>query len=249
MRWVGREVRLEDSVDAPRAPATSLLREGFMRGTSRATLGLVRVRDGSLVAGPIELLHFGPPQTTADSVTWPIEGGVLAAKPGGRLRLELSAGKLIARVEGYRPALPRSVYEVTQLPLHHAVVRLVLLQLRGRTPSSGVPADVSSRFVAGAIDAGVCGALTLAVARRRRVGAFAAVVAGYHIAAWSVSGRTIGGALMRQRVVSVDGSKLTPVQAMLRLIALPFSAVRLRAIHDEVAATDVVTTAGRIPPR
>jgi hypothetical protein len=212
-----------------------------MAGTAAATLGLVQVRDGSLVAGPVELLHFGEPRTTADDVTWPIEGGVLAAEPGGRLRLSISGGRLVARVEGYRPSLPRSLYSVTQLPLHHALVRLVLLQLRGRRPSPGVPADVSTRLAAGVIDVGICALITLAVARRRRVRAFAAIAAGYHIAAWSVSGRTIGGALMRQRVVAVDGSRPTPIQSALRLIALPFAALRFRAMHDEVAGTDVVT--------
>ena len=48
---------------------------------------------------------------------------------------------------------------------------------------------------------------------------------------------------MRQRVVAIDGSPVTPVQAMLRLIAVPFAAFRFRAIHDEVSATDVVTDA------
>ena len=243
MRWVGGQVWVEDSVDAPNPPAPTRLRDSFMAGTARATLGIVRVRDGSLVAGPVQLLHFGEPQTGGDGVTWPIEGGVLAAEPGGRLRLSISDGRLVARVEGYRPSLPRPLYRMTQLPLHHALVRLVLLKLRGRRPAAAVPADVSRRFVAGAIDAGVCAAITLVLARRRRLRAFAAIAAGYHVAAWSVSGRTVGGALMRQRVVAVDGSPVTPVQAVLRLIALPFAALRLRAVHDEVAATDVITEA------
>jgi uncharacterized RDD family membrane protein YckC len=105
-----------------------------------------------------------------------------------------------------------------------------------------VPADVSSRLAAGAIDVAICGALTLALARRRRLRAFTAITAGYHVAAWSVSGRTIGGALMRQRVVAVDGSPPTAVQALLRFIALPLAAFGFRAIHDEVAATDVISS-------
>jgi len=241
MRWVGGQVWVEDSVDAPRPPDAAQLRDAFMRDTAALTLGIVGERDGALVAGPVELLRFGDPQTGPAGVMWPIEGGVLAAEPGGRLRVFVEDGRLIARVEGYRPALPRPLYTATQLVLHHALVRMVLLRLRGRRPSVGVPADVSRRLAAGAVDVAVCGVLTLALARRRRLRAFAGITAGYHVAAWSVSGRTIGGALMRQRVVAIDGSPVTPVQAVLRLISLPFAAFRLRAIHDEVAATDVVT--------
>jgi hypothetical protein len=243
MRWVDGRVWVEDAVASPRAPTVERLRNGFMRGTADMTLGIVQARDHSLVAGPLELLRFGDPQTTAGGVSWAIEGGVLAAEPGGRLSVSIDDTRIVARVEGYRPALPRGVYQLTQLPLHHALVRLVLLRLRGRRPAPGVPADVSSRLAAGAIDVAICGALTLLLARRRRVRAFVALTAGYHVAAWSVSGRTIGGALFRQRVVAVDGSRPTPVQALLRLIALPFAGIRFRAIHDEVAGTEVVAEA------
>jgi RDD family len=241
MRSMDGQVWVEDSVDAPRPPPAERLRDRFMTGTEALTMGLVRARGRALVAGPVELLRFGEPETTPREVSWPIEGGVLAAEPGGRLRVSIADTKLVARVEGYRPSLPLPLYRVTQLPLHHALVRLVLLRLRGRQPAAGVPADVSRRLAAGAIDAGICAGIALLVARRGRLRAFAAFAAGYHVAAWSVSGRTIGGALMRQRVVAIDGSAITPVQAVLRFIALPFALVRFRAVHDEVASTDVVT--------
>ncbi len=233
-------VWVEDSVDAPRPPAASRLRDRFMAATAALTFGLVRERDGALVAGPVQLLRFGEPETAGGEVVWPIVGGVLAREPGGRLRVSSSNGALVARVEGYRPSLPLPLYRVTQLPLHHALVRLALLRLRGRRPAAGVPADVSRRLAAGAIDTAVCIAMTLLLARRRRLRAFAAITVGYHVAAWSVSGRTIGGAMMKQRVVALDGSPLTPVQAVLRFMALPFAAARFRAIHDEVAGSDVV---------
>jgi uncharacterized RDD family membrane protein YckC len=44
---------------------------------------------------------------------------------------------------------------------------------------------------------------------------------------------------MKQRVVAVDGSPLTPGQAIVRLLALPLAAVR-GDLHDEIAGTDVV---------
>lgn len=204
------------------------------------TLGVVRAQGRALAAGPVDLLTFGEPEATDRDVTWPIEGGLLAAEAGGRLRLSASDSRLVARVEGYRPSLPLPLYRITQLPLHHALVRLALLRLRGRQPAAGVPADVSRRVAAGLIDWSVCAAMTLLLVRRRRLRAFAAIAAGYHVAAWSVSGRTIGGALMRQRVIAVDGSRPTIVQAVLRFTALPFAAIRFRAVHDEVAGTDVV---------
>jgi len=233
MRWMDGRVWVEDSVETPQPPALERIREAFMPDTAAMTLGLVQARDHALVSGPVELLRFGDAESSRGSVSWPIEGGVLAAEPGGRLRVSIEKDRLVARVEG--------LYRLTQLPLHHAVVRMVLLRLRGRRPAPGVPADVSRRLAAGAIDLGVCAALTLLIARRRRLRVFAGVAAGYHVAAWSVSGRTIGGALMGQRVVAVDGSRVTPVQAALRVIALPFSWVRFRAVHDEVAGTEVVT--------
>ena len=62
----------------------------------------------------------------------------------------------------------------------------------------------------------------------------------YHVACWSFGGLTLGGLLLGQRVVAVDGEAVTPGQALLRLAALPLSLIRLRAVHDEVAGTDVV---------
>src|SRR5438477_75735 len=55
-----------------------------------------------------------------------------------------------------------------------------------------------------------------------------------------LGGLTAGGLLLRQRVVAVDGGPVTPGQALLRLAALPLSWLRLRAVHDEIAGTDVV---------
>jgi len=66
------------------------------------------------------------------------------------------------------------------------------------------------------------------------------VSAGYHLACWTVTGRTIGGALMKQRVVSIDGSGLDAGQSIVRLALLPVALVRGRGVHDEIAGTDVV---------
>lgn len=204
------------------------------------TLGLVCVRGNSIFLGPFELIRLGRPKITRNSVQWPIEGGLLARSPGGRLRFEALYGRLVASVEDYEPMLPRVLYSLTQLPIHHLWTRLHLIRVRGRQPAPGLPAERSRRLAAAAIDAGFCLTLAAVFGLRRRLPVLLGVMAGYHIACWSISGRTIGGAVMKQRVVTVDGSRLTTGQALVRLASLPMSALRRRNVHDEVAGTDVV---------
>jgi len=55
-----------------------------------------------------------------------------------------------------------------------------------------------------------------------------------------VWGRTLGGIVMRQRVVAVDGSPLLPTQAMLRFALLPTSWISRRPIHDEITQSTVI---------
>lgn len=231
---------LEDSV-ASSSPITGReLRESFFRHIPSMSLGLGRMRGTSLFVGPLEIIRFGPPKTTRTSVEFPIEGGLGVGEPGGHLRIEAGKGALKATVDGYRPALPRAIYILTQLPFHHAVMRLHLLSERGRLPMPGMPAPPTRRAAAAAIDIGLCAAVGLALGRPRRLATFAGLAAAYHVVCWTVSGRTIGGSLMRQRVVSVDGSRVSAAQAIVRLLALPLAALRMRAAHDEVAGTEVV---------
>lgn len=215
------------------------LRDAYWSNIRKLTFGLVRAQDSSLFLGPLELMRFGPPALTRYGVTWPIESGLLVRAPAGRLRFESASGRLVASVDDYEPSLPRVLYVLTQLPIHHLWTRLHLLRVRGRLPAPGPGADPSRRLAAGAIDAALCIALAAALGRRRRVAALLGIAAGYHVACWTTSGRTLGGAMMNQRVVAVDGSPVTPGQAILRLVALPLAALR-RDVHDEIAGTDVV---------
>src|ERR1700704_93283 len=96
-----------------------MLRDSFPKDIEALTFGLIRVRDNTLRLGPLELIRFGRPRTTQSSVQWPIEGGLLARSGGGRLRIELLYGRLVESVDGYRPMLPRTVYALTQVPIHH----------------------------------------------------------------------------------------------------------------------------------
>jgi hypothetical protein len=204
------------------------------------TLGLVSPRGSSLFLGPLEIIRFGPAKTARSSVELRIEGGLAVGDRGGRLRIQAAAGRLTASVDAYRPWLPRPLYAVTQLPFHHLVMRQHLLRQRGRLPAPGVPVAPTRRAAAAAIDIGLFVLVALVAGRRRRLAALAGIAAGYHVACWSISGRTVGGMITGQRVVSVDGSRVSAGQAVIRLLALPLAALRLRAVHDEIAGTEVV---------
>lgn len=237
---MGGAVTVEDAVPASVQLSGQFLRTAFMPSISTVTLGLVRLRDRTQYVGPVPIHTFGPPSVKKNSVTWPILGGLLAAAPGGSITVVSTPTELRARVDGYRPMLPRSIYQQTQLRLHHALVRVQLLRLAELAPPGEV-AGLGSRAAAAGIDVAVCAGLTLAFARRRRLGAFVRIAAGYHLACWSTSGRTLGGRVMGQRVVSVDGSRLSLFQSALRLAALPLAALRRYPAHDDIAATTVVS--------
>jgi uncharacterized RDD family membrane protein YckC len=119
-------------------------------------------------------------------------------------------------------------------------MRMYLLRVRGRLPEPGMPAAPTQRLTAAAVDVGLCAVVALVVRRRRRLVAFAGIAAAYHVACWSTSGRTIGGIVAGTRVVGVDGSRPSIGQSLVRLLALPWAALRMRAAHDEIAATEVV---------
>jgi uncharacterized RDD family membrane protein YckC len=119
-------------------------------------------------------------------------------------------------------------------------MRLHLLRDRGRQPAPGVPVPPARRAAGAAIDVGLFAVVAFAAGRRRRLAALAVIAAAYHIFCWSISGRTVGGMITGQRVVSADGSRVSLGQAVIRLLALPMAALRLRAVHDEVAGTEVV---------
>src|SRR5439155_1022012 len=133
MRWVDGTVTVEDSVASSTSLGGDLLRTTFLPSITTVTLGLIRMRDRSLCLGPVRLITFGPPKMSSTSVSWPIDGGLLVASAGGRFTIESAGGELRATLDGYNPMLPRSVYEATQLRLHHGLVRVQLLRLAGLT--------------------------------------------------------------------------------------------------------------------
>jgi len=240
VRWLDGRVWLEDSVDAPRPVTGKELRERYTADLPVLTAGLVRLSENSVRVGPVDLVGFGRPKVLRNRVDWPIESGAATGAPGGTFSIKSAGGRLEAKVENYKPSLPIAVYMFTQLPIHHLFMRLHLLRVRGRQPLPGVPAEPTRRRRAAVIDGVACVALTLLIARRKRLKMLAGVALGYHVACWSLSGRTLGGLIEDQRVVAVDGSRPTAGQALVRFLALPVSWIKKRPVHDEFACTEVV---------
>jgi hypothetical protein len=217
------------------------LREAYLHDVSKLTLGLVRIRGSSVFVGPIEVLRFGPPKVTRNSVDWPIEAGITVGAPGGHWRIEVEPGRVVASVKDYRPRLPLPLYAMSQLPIHHLVIRLHLLRLRGREPQPGIPASRDDRLRAAAVDLAFCATLAGLTGRRRKLHVLLGITAAYHVACWSISGQTLGGMVMRQRVVAVDGSKPSIGQSVVRIFAIPIAWALHRHVHDEAAGTEVIT--------
>ncbi len=240
--WDDGRVSTAASVAVAREQTGAGLRDSYIEAVARLTLGLVRLRGDSLRAGPVELLRFGRPKVTRNAVDWPIEGGLLARAPGGRWRIQASGGRVEATMTGYAPALPRLLYVPTHLQVHRLFTRLFLLRLYGRAPGPGTVASRADRTRSGVVDAALC--LTLAgFGGRRRLRRALAIAIVYHVACWSLGGRTLGGLVTGQRVVAVDGSPVTLTQSLLRLALLPVSWLVRRPVHDEAACTEVVSGA------
>jgi len=241
VRWHDGRVDTQDSIAMDQAPDGDSLRLAFGATVQAFTLGLVTMRGSSLVAGRLELLRFGRPKIDAESVEWPIEGGLLARSGGGSWRLASKDGRVTATVRGYMPRLPRPLYTLSHLQVHLLFTRVLLLRLRGREPEPGRPAPRPNRLRAASVDVALCLTLAGIFGRRRRPLTLLAITAGYHVACWTISGRTLGGVVMRQRVVAVDGSRLTPQQSLLRFVLLPLSWVSRRPVHDDITGTEVVS--------
>jgi len=240
VRWKGDAVSTRDAIALTNPPSGAAMRSAFIETLPVVTLGLVNLRGSALMIGPIDLLRFGRATVTQRSVEWPIRGGLLAATAGGKWRIESTEDSVVATVTGYRPSLPRPIYRLTQLQVHMLFTRLLLLRMRGRDPAPGTIAAPHDRVRAASVDVAFC--MTLArLTGRRSLRRTLLIAAAYHVACWSTTGRTLGGEVMRQRVVAVDGSRLTPAQSLLRLVMLPASWITWRPLHDEVAGSMVMT--------
>ena len=237
--WEHGRVSTRASIAVGHAVTGAEIRDGYATAVKQLTFGLGKVHDNSVRLGPVTLLRLGAPKVTRYAVEWPIQGGLLAGSVGGTWRVRSSRGVVDATVTGFRPRLPRPLYAISHLQVHQLFTRLFLLRLRGADQPPAPIAGEPDRFRAGTIDAALCVSIA-GFTGRRRVRRALLIAAVYHVACWSLFGRTLGGVVMRQRVVAWDGSKLTPTQALFRLALVPASWLTGRPLHDSLASTTVV---------
>lgn len=236
--WDAGTVTTSDSVEVGHPVSGAQLRDAYHAAVADLTFGIVRFEGGAVRIGPVDLLRFGEARVGQASVEWPIEGGLLA-RGGGLWRIEAKNGTVTAAAIRHRPAIPRPLYDLTHLQLHLLATRLYLLRVRGNQATPGLEAPREDRVRAAAVDLAFCLTLTRLTGRRRPRRALL-IAAAYHVACWSFAGRTLGGLVMRERVVALDGSRPTVAQSMFRFALLPLSWVARRPVHDEMAATQVI---------
>jgi RDD family len=237
--WSEGRVSTAAAISVGRTVTGARLRDSYYEAVGSLTFGLASIRNDAVILGPLTLLRFGAPKVTRNAVEWPIEGGVLAGAAGGRWRLRAASGRVEATVTGYAPRLPRLLYSLTHLQVHQLFTRLYLLRLRGREPLPGVAAPAADRLRAGLVDLAFCMSVA-GLTGRRRPRRVVAIAAAYHMVCWSLWGRTLGGLVAGQRVVAVDGGRLTATQSMLRFALMPVAWVVGRPVQDEVTGTVVV---------
>jgi hypothetical protein len=249
MRWhdgdvIGAGVAVTDEVHAPIEPSPDLLRDGSFTATARALFGLIRFAQNRFQVGPITLFRFGAPHFQDPDWVFPIEGGLLARRPGGEVRVGWDQERLYSTLDGYQPQLPRVLFRLTQFPFHREISRIALLQVRGRLPSAGLPAEPWRRLVAGLLDA-IAATCVAAAARPRTRGGRVLLVGAALLATQTVipvltGGFTPGGWVAGTRIVGVDGGRVHLAQLLLRTAALPLGVRTLRDRHDELAGTEVI---------
>lgn len=221
----GRVYHTVDRVWSPSPPPAELLLEANFGLIGRATLGLVRGSHWRLRLGPLRLLEFDSPIAVEGGYSWRITGGQLARHPGGCLRIRWLGGQIVHEVEAFAPRLPGPVYRLTQLPLHHLVTRLILLRIT-TAPRPGPPPSVGALAGAGLLDAGVSAIATLGLPGRWRIALLPVIWILYTTVAWAGFGRTGGQRLLGIRLLARDGSRPTPAQAVIRMLALPYRCLR-----------------------
>lgn len=136
-------------------PGLERAARSYWRFLSRLSLGLLWVSYGesrTLYCGPLPMLRFSAPHYFLDTeiatVRWFIEGGLLCASPGGSLEISFYSpsahgwSRVELRVVDFSPALPSSLYQLSQRLLHVFVTRAFLRSL----PRLPLPSSRAHRF-------------------------------------------------------------------------------------------------------
>ena len=111
--------------------ALSLRYWSFLR---RHTMGLIRplLSKGGVditLLGLCTLIHLGSPTEQANRITWPVQWGLLVGRSGGSFSFVLQEDRLLMRLDGFVPRLPRPLYLATQHLLHCWIGNSLLREL------------------------------------------------------------------------------------------------------------------------
>jgi hypothetical protein len=149
-----QRVRLEGPVVPFSIEGALELGQSYWPEVERSTLGAVRQQERAhrielrlFGRGPV-LLRFGEPRLEADAARaachYPIEGGLLARRPGGLLSFEQVRGhdlELRSTITGFHPRLAANptgrhwtgtLYDQVQSRIHEAIGRRYFSSLRQR---------------------------------------------------------------------------------------------------------------------
>jgi len=225
-QWDDGRVSTSASVAVPTAPTGADLRDSLpLEAVRDLTHGIVGVNGNSVVFDRSSCCVLANRGSAATLWTGRSKAACWSDGLAATGEVKAGGGGVEATLVGYEPSLPLLLYTLTQLQVHQLFTRLYLLRLRGPEPLPGAPATSRNRLRAATVDAAFCltlAGLTDGAACERTL----AIAIAYHVACWSLGGRTLGGLVVGQRVIAVDGSRLTPTQSLLRLVLLPVSWVR-----------------------
>jgi hypothetical protein len=84
----------------------------------------------------LTLLSLRPATQTPEESAFEVTGGLLCRVPGGHLRFVRRESLVVTSLEGYRPALPRWLYQWTQARLHDWVMNRFAAMLSRAVPEA-----------------------------------------------------------------------------------------------------------------
>ncbi len=137
--FLTQEFRLRSPALSPKAIAVVERLDALVNERTRAAgCGLLRWHGETLMLGPLCMLKLGalkprPKPEYEAAAERAILGGLIARRPGGVIwygvRMQGNDLTVAAGLSGFLPRLPRSVFALTQAPVHRATIRHAVRQL------------------------------------------------------------------------------------------------------------------------